>query len=160
MISTLKAVALRQGEKIHPLLGPIFTTRPASEKVGDPCAMCVSDNAPAPSDTVVRDAGGRNAYLCLSHDLMIQQIRHGVKDTIGHYENEVLAEILKDVSRPIWVPERLYSKLTARAKHKANQLSQLRIYSFSQRILEQETQIIHDRRILAQFEHETRNDKD
>lgn len=159
MIATIRDKALSVGGRIHPLLGPIFTSRPASEQIGDPCAMCVDDREIRQSDTIVRHSNGRKAYLCFEHDLMLQEALIDRQATLTRYEATVYDQLTRGVSRPYWMPEWIYAKLNNRAEKAANLWSRYIFNSLTARLLEREIQIIQDQRILAEFEHENKYGK-
>lgn len=110
-------------EKIHPLMGPIFTSRPSSDAVGSQCSLCLEAGA---SDTAIIDRHGRTRYVCLSHELMLHFAF--MPDASGQngtdrYQAYVLGHIMQDADRPFWMPRWAYRKLTKRAAAKARLLA-------------------------------------
>lgn len=119
---TLEAV-LNVGEKVHPLMGPIFTGRPNSKALGEQCSMCVTPN---PSDTAIIDRDGLARYICITHELMLTRAFAADKTgrtAIDHYQGEVFANIMQDADQPRWMPAFLYRRLVARADAKARMLA-------------------------------------
>lgn len=91
-------------EQIHPLMGPIFTGRPASVSVGEQCTMCLDNSA---SETAIIDGKGRTRYVCLAHELMLH--RAYAPDQSGligadHYQAYVMEHIMRDAAKPHWMP--------------------------------------------------------
>ncbi|GAB3621145.1 hypothetical protein GCM10027417_24060 [Glutamicibacter endophyticus] len=154
MKTKLRDKVLSIGERIHPLMGPIFTGRPDSSSIGDPCAMC-TDDTPAPSDTVIRRKNGTKAYLCLDHDLMLHQAARNLDGVMNDYEQRVLAQILDGAGgRPFWMPIAVYLRLVARAQHWAHVWT-LHIFSdLTQRIFEQREQELNDELARLRIESE------
>lgn len=126
---SLKTAALGLGEKIHPLMGPIFTGRPSSVGVGDTCGMCIGDT-PAAADSALRDSSGRTVFVCLPHELILHRAFDADKagrTGVDEYEAEILGEILITATRPGWMPLPIYEALTRRAGRKARLLAILSI---------------------------------
>jgi hypothetical protein len=79
-----------------------------------------------PSDTAIIDNKGRTRHVCLAHELMLRAAftpdRAGL---IGadHYQAYVMDHIMRDASKPRWMPEWAYQKLTKRASAKARLLA-------------------------------------
>lgn len=147
MIATIRDKALSVGGRIHPLLGPIFTSRPAAAKVGDTCRLCVGDTA-RPADTTLRNRQGQPAYVCLEHDLLLHKAIHDLDQIMSDYETEVLTEVMAGAGRPAWMPKPVYSKLQARAKHWVHVLTLQVFTDLMNNIFEQ-----HSQRIKQEIQH-------
>lgn len=125
MSSNLKAAALHLGGKIHPLMGPIFTGRPNSTGVGDTCSMCIGDY-PGNADSEIIDTRGHKSFVCLAHELLLHRAFDARKtggDGVIEYQAYALTHIMEGVSRPRWIPARLYARLEARADYWARMLA-------------------------------------
>jgi len=114
--NSLRDKALTLGERIHPLLGPIFTGRQETPETVQACALCVGDDA-RPADTTLQDKHGHTAYVCLEHDLLLHRAVHDLDRIMSDYEAEVLAIVLQGAGRPLWMPWFIYMKLAQRAQY-------------------------------------------
>lgn len=123
MNQRVKAAGFRLGGTIHPLMGPIFTGRPNSTGVGDACSMCIG-STPGNADTQIRDSKGRTTFICLAHEFLLYRAFDAPgRDGVTEYEAYTLDSIMEGVSRPRWMPARLYARLTSRAEYWAHLLA-------------------------------------
>lgn len=153
MIAKARDRALSLGAKIHPLMGPVFTSRPNSSKVGDTCKLCVGDTA-RPADTTLRTKQGQPAFVCLEHDLLLHKAIHDLDQIMSDYEAEVLSEVIAGSERPLWMPKRIYSKLQERAEYWVHVFTLQVFADLMKNIFEQ-----HSQRVRQEIEnHRTRKD--
>lgn len=87
--------------------------------------MCVG-NYPGNADTEVIDSRDEKSYVCLAHELLLHRAFDARKtggDGVSEYQAYVMTHIMEGVSRPRWMPARLYARLEARADYWARMLA-------------------------------------
>ena len=122
MADRLRNVALTVGDRVHPLMGPIFTSRPDASAVGERCSLCLEA---APSDIAIVDSRGSMRFVCMSHELLLSRAFQPGSGADGatEYAAYILEHILAKATRPWWMPGPVYRPLVKRAAKKARLLA-------------------------------------
>lgn len=155
MKSQLRTKALELGGKIHPLMGSVLNHRLSKPtQVGDICELCTDDDNPRRADTRVWRSNVTEGFICLEHDLMLHRYAMGEKELRAEYALEVLRTELREYTKPLWMPAKLFEALERRAERKIRNVAEYMFISYLERLLERELQQVRDREILAEFKHE------
>lgn len=142
MNSKLKNLALTIGGKIHPLMGHLFQVLPgaqidAKHERMNLCTMCATAGMNGEQDTRIATARHTESGACLHHDLVVHNARgDGYQGAVSAHADEIYADIMTDVSRPVWLPRRLYARLTNRVRRTARDLAHANIGDLLMPIIE------------------------
>lgn len=126
--SRLTVLLLELAGKVHPLLGPIYRTRPGAEIDAEhapngpatgKCEMCLAIGIHTPTETVLPTSLRKDSGVCLHHDLLLNQaMEDGTESAVDNYAEERGAHCpALAVHRPFWMPRRMFFELRQRARH-------------------------------------------
>ncbi|MFJ2621366.1 hypothetical protein [Glutamicibacter sp. NPDC087344] len=127
--------------KVHPLLGPIFRTRPGAEIDAEhapnglatgKCEMCLVLGIHTRTETVLPTGLRKDSGVCLHHDLMLNQaVEDGTEQIVDNYTEEICARSSALAAiRPFWMPRRMFFELRQRARRLHRKCAAAYVYDF------------------------------
>lgn len=137
----LTLMLLNVAGRVHPLLGPIYRTRPGAEIDAEhapngpatgKCEMCLALGIHTPTETVLFTSLRKDSGACLHHDLMLNHaVEDGAESAVDNYAEEICARSTALAAiRPFWMPRRMFFELRLRARRLHRNCAAAYVYDF------------------------------